>query len=81
MHTEEKGSVNMGKHDIGTPINETLEQHYKERIKRLEEEGHELVKENQELGHRNSILEGFIAELRDENERLARALGRVVAGV
>lgn len=25
----------MGKHDIGTPINESLERHYQEEIKRL----------------------------------------------
>ena len=71
----------MGKHDIGTPINETLEQHYKERIKRLEDQGREQARELEASEHRNSILEGMIAELKDENERLAKALGRVVAGV
>lgn len=46
----------MGKHDIGTPINESLERHYQEEKKRLEA--------------RIAELENELNEAKVENERL-----------
>ena len=41
----------MGKHDIGTPINETLEKHYQEQIKALKAK----VSEREELIHEQAL--------------------------
>ena len=41
----------MGKHDIGTPINESLEKHYQEQIKALKAK----VSEREELIHEQAL--------------------------
>lgn len=51
----------MGKHDMGTPINETLEKHYQETIKTL----------NEKLDTSRDTVDG----LRREIERLKTLLG------
>lgn len=51
----------MGKHDMGTPINETLEKHYQETIKTL----------NEKLDTSRDTIDG----LRREIERLKTLLG------
>lgn len=51
----------MGKHDMGTPINETLEKHYQETIKTL----------NEKLDTSRDVIDG----LRREIERLKTLLG------
>ena len=64
----------MGKHDIGTPINETLEKHYQEQIKALKAK----VSEREQVIH-DQLLEierlEFRLKLKDvEIESLVKAL-------
>lgn len=73
----------MGKHDMMVPsaMSEALENHYKERIRLLESQCRQMAKELQAYEDKEEELNGVIAEIKDENEKLTRALGRVVAGV
>lgn len=64
----------MGKHDIGTPINETLEKHYQDEKKRLETKIREL---NAELNEARLQVEklNFKIRLKDiEIESLVKAM-------
>lgn len=64
----------MGKHDIGTPINETLEKHYQDEKKRLETKIREL---NAELYEARLQVEklNFKIRLKDiEIESLVKAM-------
>ena len=76
-------SVNMGKHDmmVSSAMSEALENHYKERISLLESQCRQMSRQLQAYEDSEEKLNGVIAELKDENEKLTRALGRVVAGV
>ena len=56
----------MGKHDIGTPINESLEKHYQEEKKRLEARIAELENELNEAKLEIKRLE-FRNRLKDMN--------------
>ena len=64
----------MGKHDIGTPINESLERHYQEEKKRLEAKVKEL---EMMLNEKNLEIErlNFKIKLKDvEIESLVKSL-------
>ena len=64
----------MGKHDIGTPINESLEKHYQDEKKRLEAKIAVLENELNEANHTINKLK-FRIELKDvEIESLVKSL-------
>ena len=76
----------MGKHDKVTPATEFSwnpmpDEFYKARIETLERECRSKDKEIEALEHDIEMLKGVIGELKDENDKLSKALGRVVAGV
>ena len=64
----------MGKHDIGTPINEGLERHYQDEKKRLEKKVEDLKAELNEKKREVEKL-NFSLKLKDvEIESLVKAL-------
>ena len=77
----ERRSVSMGRHDMAQPLSEALEKHYKERVKNLEAQCRDMARELQAYEDKEERLNGVIGELKDENDKLSKALGRVVAGV
>lgn len=64
----------MGKHDLGTPINESLERHYQDEKKRLEAKIAELENELNEAKVANERLKLRIRLKNIEIESLVKAM-------
>ena len=64
----------MGKHDLGTPINESLEKHYQEEKKRLEARIAELENELNEAKAANERLKFRLRLKNIEIESLVKAM-------
>lgn len=64
----------MGKHDIGTPINESLEKHYQEEKKRLEARIAELENELNEAKVANERLKFRLRLKNIEIESLVKSM-------
>lgn len=65
----------MGKHDMGTPINETLERHYQEEKKRLEAKVAELEKE---LNEARLEIEKLYARVKIKEKQIDVLLDKLV---